>query len=225
MAVRSKTPSGEEARVPGSSERADASKRKQVERNGSLLTDHEILCALVRSLEQSARRWQLIVFPSLFAFVLLAAYGFYLIYNLVEDVDKMADSVYLNMGFMSERMGQISQNLDALTGSVRDISVNLDDLTGTVTTMNATVMTISGQMTSMPPMLEAMQDINLHIEAMDAAMLSMDSDIGTMTVSIQSMNGQMGAMTAATQHISGNVSGLNQSIGRPMNFMNSMMPW
>jgi hypothetical protein len=32
-------------------------------------------------------------------------------------------------------------------------------------------------------------------------------------------------MTAATQHISGNVSGLNQSIGRPMNFMNSMMPW
>ena len=225
MAVRSKTPSGEEACDPSSSEHAENSRPKQAESNGSLLTDHEILCALVRSLEQSARRWQLIVFPSLFAFVLLAGYGFYLIYNLVEDVDKMADSVYLNMGFMSERMGQISQNLDALTGSVRDISVNLDDLTGTVTTMNATVMTISAQMTSMPPMLEAMQDINLHIEAMDATILSMDNDIGTMTASIQSMNGQMGAMTAATQHISGNVSGLNQSIGRPMNFMNSMMPW
>lgn len=225
MNVTSKTPSSKDACDADSPEGAEGSTSKQAGGNGSLLTDQEILCTLVRSLEQSARRWQLIVFPSLFAFVLLAAYGFYLIYNLVEDVDKMADSVYLNMGFMAERMGQISQNLDALTGSVRDISVNLDDLTGTVTTMNATVITISRQMTSMPPMLEAMQDINLHIEAMEASIFSMDGDIGTMTASIQSMNGQMGAMTAATQHISGNVSGLNQSIGRPMNFMNNMMPW
>lgn len=223
--MTSKTPRGEESGEAGSPKQTDEAGAKKAAENGTLLTDHEVLCTLVRSLEHSARRWQLIVFPSVFAFVVLAAYGFYLIYNLVEDVDRMADSVYLNMGFMSERMAQITQNLDALTGSVRDISINLDDLTGTVTTMNTTVMAISGQMTAMPPMLEAMQDLNVHIEAMDASMLSLDTDIGAMTASIQSMNGQMAAITAATQHISGNVSGLNQSIGRPMNFMNNMMPW
>ena len=35
--------------------------------------------------ESSARRWELIVYPSLFAFIILAAYGFYLIYNLARD--------------------------------------------------------------------------------------------------------------------------------------------
>jgi hypothetical protein len=187
--------------------------------------DHDILRALVTSLVQGNRRWQLVVFPSLFAFVLLAAYGFYLIYSLVEDVDKMANSVYLNMGFMSERMGQISQNLDALTGSVRDISVNLDDLTGTVTAMNVTVADISGQMQTLPPMLGAMREVNLRIGSMDESMQSLNGRIGTMNQSVQTMTGQMAAITAATQSIGGNVSGINQSFGRPMNFMNSIMPW
>lgn len=193
--------------------------------NGELLSDHDVLCALVTAMVQGNRRWQMVVFPALFAFVLLAGYGFYLIYNLVVDVDKMANSVYLNMGFMSDRMSQISQNLDALTGSVRDISVNLDDLTGTVTAMNANVVTISEQVTTMPPMLEAIRDVNVNIASMDESMASLDTRIGAMAASIQSMNGQMAAITLATQHISGNVSGLNQNIGRPLNFMNQMMPW
>ncbi len=192
---------------------------------GHALSDHEVLGALVTSLVQGNRRWQLVIFPSLFAFVLLASYGFFLIYSLVEDVDKMANSVYLNLGFMSERMGQVSQNLDVLTGSVRDISVNLDDLTGTVTAMNASVVGISGQMRTLPPMLDAMRDVNDRIASMDRSMSSLDTRIGGMSASVESMNHQMAAMTAATQHISGNVSGLNQNIGRPMNFMNSIMPW
>ena len=32
-----------------------------------------------RSFEISARRWELVVYPSLFAFIVLAAYGFFLI--------------------------------------------------------------------------------------------------------------------------------------------------
>ncbi len=224
MSPRSSAPNGGGAASAASGHAGkDAARRGPGD--GTLVTDHDSLCDLVRSLEASARRWQLIVFPSLFAFVVLAAYGFFLIFSLVEDVDRMADTVYLNMGFMSERMGQISQNIDALTGTVRDISINLDDLTGTVTAMNSTVLTISGQMSTMPPMLEQMEDISFHIQAMDLSMESLETDIGTMTRSMQTMNTQMAAITSATQHISGNVSGLNQSIGRPMNFMNSMMPW
>lgn len=183
-----------------------------------LLSEHDALCSLVGMLQETNRRWQLVVFPSLFAFILLAGYGFYLIYNLVEDVDKMANSVYLNFGFVAERMSQISQNLDALTGTIRDISVNLDDLTGTVTAMNVTLGTINGQMEALPPMLPVM-------ESVDASVASMDSRIDTLTKSVQSMNGQMASMTAATHAMTGSVGGLNQSIGRPMNFMNQMMPW
>ncbi len=185
---------------------------------GQALSDHQVLTTLVSALVESNRRWQIVVFPSLFAFVLLAAYGFYLIYNLVEDVDKMASSMSVNVGFMAERMGQISLNIDALTGSVREISVNLDDLTGTVTAMNGTIQSIAVQTQTMPPMLDAMQEVSARIA-------SMDSRIGAMTTSIQHMDGQMSAITAATQHIGGNVSGINQSIGPPMNFMRNIMPW
>ena len=193
--------------------------------NGGLLSDRDALCTLLSIQQQSNRNWQLVVFPSLLAFILLAIYGFYLIYNLVEDVDKMASSVYLNLGFVAERMTQISQNLDALTGSVRDISVNLDDLTGTVTAMNGTVSTISVHMETLPPMLEAISDLDLRIGSMVSSIQSIEVRVGSMTASMLSMNNQMGAITVATQHLSGNVSGMNQSIGRPMNFMNSIMPW
>jgi methyl-accepting chemotaxis protein len=74
-------------------------------------------------------------------------------------------------------------------------------------------------------MLDAMRDVNARIASMDRSMSSLDTRIGGMSASVESMNHQMAAITAATQHISGNVSGLNQNIGRPMNFMNSIMPW
>lgn len=183
-----------------------------------MLSQHDVLCALVTSLVQTNRRWQMLMFPAMFAFVLLASYGFYLIFSLVEDIDKMATAVDVNMGFMAGRMSQISQNLDALTGTIRDIAVNLDDLSGTVTAMN-------GKLETLPPMLDAMRDIDGRIASMDQSTRSMDAGVGAMTTSMQTLNNQMAAITAATQHISGNVSGLNQNIGRPMNFMNSIMPW
>lgn len=200
-------------------------KRPVSSQRGEFLSDREALCALVTSIQQTNRLWQIVVFPAMFAFVLLAIYGFYLIYNLVEDVDRIADSVSLNMGFVADRMNQISLNLDAVSGSVRDISVNLDDLTGTVTAMNVTMMAISTQMETLPPMLTAIEDMDLGITSIDSTLGSLDDRVGTITTSIQSINHQMAVITVATQSMSGNVSGLNQNIGRPLNFMNNMMPW
>jgi hypothetical protein len=185
---------------------------------GALLTEHDVLCRLVTALVQSNRRWQMVMFPLLFGFTLLAGYAFYLVVNLVQDIDTMARAVDVNMGFMSERMAQISRNLDGLTGSVRDISVNLDDLTGTVTAMN-------GKLETLPPMLESIRAVDVRIGSVDQTMRSLDGRMGTINGTLHFMNEHMAAVTAATQHISGNVSGLNQSIGRPMNFMNSIMPW
>lgn len=185
---------------------------------GGLLTEHDVLCRLVTALVQSNRRWQMVMFPLLFGFSLLASYGFYLVINLVQDVDTMARAVDVNMGFMAERMAQISRNLDGLTGSVRDISVNLDDLTGTVTAMN-------GKLDTLPPMLDAIRDVDVRIASVDQTMRSLDGRMDTMNGTLHFMNEHMAVVTAATQHISGNVSGLNQNIGRPLNFMNSIMPW
>jgi len=217
--VASKTPSMDgTCDTSADPERTPAAEDPQRDGGPRMLSQHDVLCALVTSLVQTNRRLQMVAFPAMFAFVLLAGYGFYLVFSLVQDVHKMATAVDVNMTSMAGRMSQISQNLDALTGTIRDIAVNLDDLSGTVTAMN-------GKLDTLPPMLEAMRDIEGRMAAMDQSTRSMDAGVGAMTASMQTLNNQMAAITAAVQHISGNVSGLNQNIGRPLNFMNNMMPW
>ena len=53
---------------------------------------------LSQTFETSAKRWELIVYPSLFAFIILAAYGFYLVFSLAKDVHYLAISVDSNDG-------------------------------------------------------------------------------------------------------------------------------
>ena len=117
----------------------------------------------------SAKRWETIVYPSLFAFILLAAYGFYLIYNLTYDVKKVAahmDTIATNMSDVAVNMGAVSQNMVIMT------------------------QTVDSQSTSM-------KEMTLHMRHMSVAMGQMRYDLSIM----------------------------NNSVSRPMSFMNSFMPW
>jgi len=117
----------------------------------------------------SARRWEMIVYPSLFAFILLAAYGFYLIYNLTYDVKKVA----ANMDSIATYMQQVAQNMDA-------VSRNMVVMTQTVDSQSA-----------------SMHEMTLHMRHMSVSMGPMRYDLSIM----------------------------NNSVSRPMQFMNTFMPW
>ena len=110
----------------------------------------------------SARRWEMIVYPSLFAFILLAAYGFFLIYNLTYDVKKVAN-----------HMEHIAVNMDA-------VAHNMVVMTQTVDSQSA-----------------SMKEMTLHMRNMSMSMGQMRYDLSIM----------------------------NNSVSRPMSFMNSFMPW
>ncbi len=60
--------------------------------------------------ERSAKRWELIVYPALFAFVILAGYGFFLVYSLAHDMQTVAHS----METMVVTMNEMSRKLDTL---------------------------------------------------------------------------------------------------------------
>ena len=74
----------------------------------------ESLDKLSTAFMESARRWEMIVYPSLLAFIILAGYGFFLIYSLtkdvhlvVEDMHKVTASmerVVVNMDIVSKNM-------------------------------------------------------------------------------------------------------------------------
>jgi len=58
----------------------------------------------VSSFQQSTRRWEIIVYPAMFAFVVLAGYGFFLIFSLTDDMSNMADSMDPKMEHHMETM-------------------------------------------------------------------------------------------------------------------------
>jgi len=108
----------------------------------------ESLNELTKTFTASARRWQMIMMPSLFAFIILATYGFFLIYSLTKDVGEIATEM-------------------------RSINHNMQDV----------------------------------------------------VVSMHEMNGHARHMTASMGKMSHDMAVMNNSVSRPMQFMNSFTPW
>jgi uncharacterized protein YoxC len=124
--------------------------------------------------ESSARRWELIVYPSLFAFIILAAYGFYLVYNLAKDVHYLAISVDTNMTILAGNMQNVSENMGQLTTNIRAMTVTMDSIDKKVATLE--------------PMLA-------NLDSMDGAIQSMTHATHTMGRATQHMQHDMGRLS------------------------------
>ncbi len=89
-----------------------------------------------RKADSSTKRLQLLVYPAMVAFVILSAFGFYLIYSLTSDVNRMADtiahmsgSIDSNMDSISDTMQHMSGKMDGLNESTKSMSGNIGSMT------------------------------------------------------------------------------------------------
>jgi methyl-accepting chemotaxis protein len=146
----------------------DPSGKADIERE---LTDNQSsMDRLSLAFETSARRWELIVYPSLFAFILLAAYGFYLIFSLAKDVHFLALSVDSNMNVMSS-------NLMTMTDSVGQLSANVRTMSVSVESMSQDVRALEPMLTSMNDMNESMKNMTHSTYSIQQGMHSMNHNI------------------------------------------------
>ena len=102
----------------------------------------ECMGRLADSFEASARRWELIVYPSMIAFILLASYGFYLIYNLTHDISDVAKSVREMTVSVTEDLGEISGKMTRIadaTAYMQPMSQDIRALSGNIQEMNTSV--------------------------------------------------------------------------------------
>jgi len=120
--------------------------------------------------ESSARRWELIVYPSLFGFILLAAYGFYLIFSLAKDVHFLALSVDSNMSVIASNVQSMSDSVGQLSANVRTMTVSIDS-------MAEDVRTLEPILTSMDSMDESMKLITSSTYNMQHDMRAMNYNI------------------------------------------------
>jgi len=126
--------------------------------------------------EASTRRMQLLVYPAMVAFFILSAFGFYLIYSLTSDVNRMAntishmsDSIDSNMGSISGNMGNMSNKMDNLVDTTHVMSGNLGNMTNNTVEM---VNSISG-------MRSATYDMAASTNNMQRDIWSMNKNIST----------------------------------------------
>jgi len=152
---------------------------------------------LANAFTASARRWELLVYPSLFAFFVLAAYGFYLVYSLTKDVARVVEE----MRAVSGSMTRVAANMEQVAGNMLVISEDMGSMTAEIRQMSTNIAAMT-------------EDVN----AEAALMTQMTGHIANMDVS-------MAAMTTSMDQMRYHIAVMNQSVSRPMSFMNSVMPW
>ncbi len=140
---------------------------------------------LANTFDNSARRWEMVVYPSLFAFVLLAGYGFFLIYRLTHDIAVLSQSVTHMAVIVSDAMPRMTKDLNLMTGSI-------DNMTGNIDGMSTEISSMSGQMNSLTPMSKNISSMTHNIGSMNRSVYGMQRDIGGMNRTVSS--GPLGMM-------------------------------
>lgn len=120
------------------------------------------------------RTLQMIVYPAMVAFIILSAYGFYLVQSLTSDVNKLTDtiagmyqSVDANMGKISTTMGTMNEQMTHLVASTHQMTNNIVDMNGSTQNMAGNI-----------------QQMNASTQNMAASTYNMQRDMWTMNKNI-----------------------------------------
>lgn len=166
-------------------ENTELTKSEAVGQDGPL--DGMAMERLSHAFETSARRWELIVYPSMFAFIILAAYGFYLVFSLAKDVHYMAISIDTNLTVLSSNMQSVSDNVSLMSANVRLMATNVEF-------MSTSVESMAGDVTTLKPMMTSMESLNQSVRVMTQTTGNMSNDMGNLNRSISRPMGFMNSI-------------------------------
>ena len=134
---------------------------------------------LANTFDNSARRWEMVVYPSLFAFVLLAGYGFFLIYRLTHDISTLSQSVTRMAVIVSDAMPRMAKDMKVMTGS-------MDHMSGDIGGMTTEITSMSGQMNSLTPMSNNIQSMTHNIGSMNRSVYGLQRDMSGLNRTVSS---------------------------------------
>ncbi|MBF0190500.1 MAG: methyl-accepting chemotaxis protein [Magnetococcales bacterium] len=191
-----------------------------------------ILSDFAKSFDKSARRWELIVYPSLFAFIILAMYGFFLIYSLTQDIRTMASSIDPKMGV---NMGSLSNNISQLSNNMEVMSTHLEYISDNMETMSVDMQNMAENMENMTTSINTMNGnvagMNQNVASLTGNIKSMDktmSDINQKMVVLAPISQNVAVMGQAVHNMAGTMNSMSYDMSgatRPMSFINRFMPW
>ncbi|MCK5725711.1 MAG: hypothetical protein KAH22_02655 [Thiotrichaceae bacterium] len=114
--------------------------------------------------QSSTRRLQMLLYPSLLAFIILAAYGFYLVQSLTSNVAKMSNSmttisnsIEKDMEIISSNIIVMSENMTSLVGSTGSMAGQMGQLVDSTVAMKNDVGSMSNSINNMTKSTRYMQ--------------------------------------------------------------------
>ncbi len=187
------------------------------------------LTQFFRSFNTSITRWERLVYPSLLVMALLGLSGFYLIYNMTNDMKTLTRNVdpqmEFNLASMSNHMAELSKNIGTMTGQITVLVEKIDSMDSHIISMDQNIGTITGTIgqvkLSMDTMTADITEMNGSMRGMSINIADMDSSMKGMSLNIAEMSHAMRAMTVNTGSMTRDIN----QMGRPMDFMNSFTPW
>lgn len=123
------------------------------------------------TLETFEARWRYAVFPAMVAFIILAGFGFYLIYGMLKrmedlsaNVNRMTDVIAVTLPAMQKNINTISNDVSKMSGTIQGSFPNIDK---NVSTMSEEMKTLSYSTSSMTATTQSMgynlQELNQNI--------------------------------------------------------------
>lgn len=94
--------------------------------------------------ESATRRLQLLVYPAMVAFIILAAYGFYMVQSLTSDVARMAQAINTISSSVDDNMKIISNSTIEMSDKMTNLVHSTESMTGRM----GNLVESTGQMTS-----------------------------------------------------------------------------
>lgn len=102
------------------------------------------------------RTLQMIVYPAMVAFIILSAYGFFLVQSLTTDVHRLTDTiarmnetVHSNMNSISGTMGNMNSKMASLVNSTDHMSNNIVDMNSSTQNMASNVQQMNASTQNM----------------------------------------------------------------------------
>lgn len=140
--------------------------------------------------EKSARRWEMVVYPALFAFCVLSIYGFYMIYHLTQDMSHIARNIQVMSTSIDPYMGQhmasmvdgiesMSSNVQVMTRNLNAIDGNMEAITVSMEDMRTSMHQITGHTKTLEPMMASMSNLDQSTQHMANSTFHMTREMGS----------------------------------------------
>lgn len=107
----------------------------------------------LETLEVLETRWKYAVFPAMIAFIILAAFGFYLIYGMLQRMEDLSHNVYRMTEVIQQSMPSMQNDMTHMSNNIQQINTtiqqNFPRLAQNVSTMSSDMKDMSYSTTSM----------------------------------------------------------------------------